>query len=325
MDAILTPPTRLAETLGTKLRRLAQGADRGNPAANLPWKTPPAYAQGVAYKPGNVVASSGNWYVAANTATSVGASGPNHANADPVFDGSSSTGALWSYVGPAQMAADDANAPSLSIAASPTLPNLYRPNIHPERFRVLGASPSAYLTTRWQFDVFQSKAGTVIQGLAASVEFMIDEGQFEIEQIAATNGLAILVDGRFLSADAIVSAASDQWIKVTIPGGRRARTGSRSAATGAAGISAACAFPPPAKCTPRRPKTSSAPPSSRIRSAPARAMVPGWRVARCTASSPISSASATPGRSPRAAPATSRRIRTGCPIPMASAWPRSPH
>jgi hypothetical protein len=50
---------------------------------------------------------------------------------------------------------------------------------------------------------------------------MIDEGQFEIEQIAATNGLAILVDGRFLSADAIVSAASDQWIKVTIPGGRR--------------------------------------------------------------------------------------------------------
>ncbi|MCX5514249.1 hypothetical protein C3941_24030 [Kaistia algarum] len=221
MDAILTPPTRLAETLGTKLRRLAQGADRGNPTANLPWKAPGAYVQGTAYKPGNVVASGGNWYVAANTSTSVGAAGPTHATADPVFDGSGSTGTLWSYCGPAQMATDDAAAPTLSIAASPTLPNLYRPNAHPDRFRVLGASPSAYLTSRWQFDVFQSKAGTTVQGLSTSVEFMIDEGQFEIEQIAATNGIAILVDGRFLSADAIVSAATDQWIKVTIPGGRR--------------------------------------------------------------------------------------------------------
>lgn len=209
------------ETLGAKLRRLAADADRGNPAVSPPWKVPPAYAQGVAKKPGNVISANGNWYVGSNTATTAGASGPSHVTADPVFDGGGSSGVVWSYYGPAQIAADDANAPSMSIASSPTLGNLYRPNAFADRFRVLGATPVAYVTSRWELDVFHSNAATVVQGLASGVEFMVDENAFEIEQIANTNGLTIIVDGRFLSLDAIVSAAADQWIKVTIPGGRR--------------------------------------------------------------------------------------------------------
>ncbi len=216
-------PVRLAETLGAKLRRLARDAERGNPTSNLPWKAPPAYAQGEAIKTGNVRASGGNWYEALSTATTAGASGPTHTVANPAFDGAGSTGVLWSWIGAARMAADDAAAPTVSVEAygSPSLGLLYQPVSHPSRFRMLGATPEVYSTTQWKPAVFQSKSGTTVYGASSGIEFMVFDSAFAIDHVAFAQGMTFIVDGRFVSLDHDGVPASSQWLKMALPGGMR--------------------------------------------------------------------------------------------------------
>lgn len=222
-DAIITPPVRLAETLGAKLRRLARDAERGNPTSNLPWKAPPAYAQGEVIKYGNVRSYGGNWYVANNDATTVGATGPTHTVAQPAFDGTSSTGVLWDYMGPARMAADDPLAPTVTteVYASPSLGLQIKPTVFPDLFQMLGASPVVANTDQWRPYVFDNKSGSPVYGYGGSIRFRMFGDAFAVDHIAASRGLTVIVDDRFVSLDQDGVPASSQWLKIVMPGGLR--------------------------------------------------------------------------------------------------------
>ncbi len=207
---LITASKSLPETFGAKLRRLATSAENNNPLLLPPWKTAPAYAQGEALKAGDVRASNGGWYVAATSTTTVGASGPTHLDGQAYFDGASSTGVLWLYIGPAPITADDAGAPSVSSSTSSptgTYPNVWYPALFPGLFKLQGCYSSVYSTNYWELRSFYRTAGTFTCKYA-SVSFMTDAPGFVVSVLGQDQTYRVMVDGRYVQPSCFRPATS---------------------------------------------------------------------------------------------------------------------
>jgi hypothetical protein len=214
-----------AETLGTKLRRLAAHARTTDPYS-LPALTPArAWAPTTAYLQGAVVSNGGNVYVCVIGGTSAASGGPTTTLAAIQADGTVS----WGYMGPTAAQTVDPRAPAYSSSASVPagLNNIYTPGTALGFFKVYGAS-GANASGSLVLNRFLQAAGGAQANGDARVSFWTDAPKFCLDVSGSTGGsnlVRLRIDGQFYSqANLDVSAAvSFHTFDFTTVGGRRPR------------------------------------------------------------------------------------------------------
>lgn len=205
-----------AETLGAKLRRLARQARGNNPSELPPLKLPTAWTTGEAITSGMVRSSDGKWYVAMGNGTT-GATAPTHITGQAVTDGSG--GIPWAFIDYAQISADDANAPTASLAGS--IPvygvNQFTPGQQPDVFQLRGCDPAAYATNFWRPTVFNSDASTKDIGNGAAVAFCVEAKEFFLTHSTSIKPYAVVIDGRYYELGSVIDAASARYWSFSFP------------------------------------------------------------------------------------------------------------
>jgi hypothetical protein len=213
------------EALKAKLRRLARAAKISNPLILAPWTIPSAWAISTVVYQGEVRSNGGSWYVcivAGTTASSGG--GPSvTTNGDRIADGT----AYWTYLGPAEITANDSRAPSLTITTTNPVGTLglkFAPVDYPGVYRAYGGTPVTRSGTGWQLNTF-NKAAATVQSNSAKVAFRCDGNQVAIQILANMGIVRFLIDGRYYNPTSYTPGASDTWFifDFTNNGGRRMR------------------------------------------------------------------------------------------------------
>ncbi len=215
------------ETIGSRMRKLARSAAISNAITNLPMMAPPAWVTATAKLVGNVVSNAGNWYVACNSATT-GANAPTAVDGDAHFDGASSTGVLWAWIGAARILSNDALAPTVTLTTSSqsaTYPNVYLPSANPGAYRIEGGYSVAYRTTFWQLYAFDQAASTPASR-CVTVSSVVDAPAFVVFLPANSGPLRVRIGDRYLSPEGFNPGAADSFLVVdfSAAGGRQERT-----------------------------------------------------------------------------------------------------
>ncbi len=215
-----------AISLREKLQRASQAAAVSNPVTAAPWLVPPAYSASTAYAVGQVVSNGGNWYMCgiAGTSPSSG-TGPTTTTSGQYIQDATS-GLYWTYLGGAQIAASDPQAPAVSLVTSnPFLAQSYLPLYFPNRFRIFGAYPTALRTNLWELKAFNYVSGAATC-CGAAVGFGTDSAKVAIQLPSNGAQYRVIVDGRYLTPSGYVIGGSDSWaiIDWTSSSGKRPRT-----------------------------------------------------------------------------------------------------
>lgn len=206
-----------------KLKRaMATALVGGNPVVNPPWLLPPDYANNMAVLLGQVISTATGWYVCgvAGTTAATGTGPSDTGDAQFVTDGT----AKFSYYGPATITENDSLGPAVSSVTSNPGGQIYRPLIYPGMYRVLGATPSQYLTNYWQLSSFDELGG-VPQERGATIAWQSDAVILYVFVPSNTQGIRVSVDGRYLQIGDYNFAGVDTWLKIDWSGttGRRMR------------------------------------------------------------------------------------------------------
>lgn len=209
--------------LGEKLRRLALRAQFNNPVDVPPLTLPPAYANSLAVRQGEVYSRNNNAYVVAVAGTTAATGGPSTTTSgDVIADGS----ANLSFFGSLPRSANDPDAPVLTSGANPNLGMNWQPVANPDVYRVLGATPTVYRTNFWDLRTFVPAAAAASASRGASVVFMTDAPKFSILILSNSNAQRVVIDGRSYSLQGMNPGGSDVWytFDYSTVGGRKFRT-----------------------------------------------------------------------------------------------------
>ncbi len=207
----------LDETLGQRLRRLADVAVNNNPLFNTPLERPPAWVNGTAYQQFSTVTNGGNQYVCSLAGTSAGSGGPSGTGVSPITDNT----ATWYYYGPANPATNDAFAPAVTNVTGGTtvsgLTNKYSVGNGLAGVFYFGGTGNAVTISPganaqyqfWQTSVVSGGNGPVgtESGQAGwSVTFYTDAPKFAIGTYAGVP--QIVVDGQFIQRGGFPESAA---------------------------------------------------------------------------------------------------------------------
>jgi hypothetical protein len=211
--------------VGERLRRCASRAAAGNPLSRDPWTAPAAWQASTAYIRGQVVSNSNNWYVCCTAGTSASSGGPTTVDSgNAITDGT----AAWTWLGGAEVTADDAKAPVLTTTTSNPagLTNFNYPGTYPGEFRAYGCTPAVVSTFNWALNVLTSKAATVDTGKGASVAFVTDDLKFAVAVGSGSANVRFIIDGRYYSVSGTPNNAATTWyvFDFTGKGVRKPRT-----------------------------------------------------------------------------------------------------
>ncbi|MCX5512289.1 hypothetical protein C3941_09480 [Kaistia algarum] len=223
-DPIILPPTRLAETLGAKMRRLARAAEISNPLIRNPWLVPPAWAQSTVQLVSDTCVANGNWYVCATPGTTAASgTGPSHVNGQAVQDGT----AYWTYLGAAPITVNEPGAPTLTASTvAPTSPNNVQifPVGHAALFRYYGGQGEVVSANYHYPYVGDNKAGSRQYGNSVRVGFETDSPVLTFMVPAGSPAPRILIDGRYLTIGALRRASTLTYYTLAFPGLRTWRS-----------------------------------------------------------------------------------------------------
>jgi hypothetical protein len=211
-----------AESLGTKLRRLARIAERNNPIERPPMVRPAPWAPSTAYTQGTVVSNGGFWYVCVTSGTSAATGGPaTTATGDATADGT----AAWTLLGAPELTADDPLAPTYSFVSSNPGTQTWNPALFPGNFRCYGGYPVSGAGNSWVPRVFADGPSTFATGHGVGFGFMSDAPVCSVVYGSTTPGLGVVIDGRFYTTGANPVVSGTQWLKFdwSAAGGRRER------------------------------------------------------------------------------------------------------
>lgn len=191
------------ETLGAKLRRLANAAQGTDPYSRPAMANPPAWAASTAYTLGQmVVTTAGNIYVCVTPGTSTTVA-PSSVKAGPTTDGTVG----WMLYGPLLTGPTDPRTPTYSFTT--TNPsgqsNSYLPGTAPQFFKFRGGYATANGTTV-NLNRFNHASGS-IAGSDCLVLFYTDAPKVTI-LAAATSMFRVRIDGQYYSQANIQYAAS---------------------------------------------------------------------------------------------------------------------
>jgi hypothetical protein len=210
MAVVVGARTTPVETLGAKLRRLARSAEGRNAIERPPMVRPPAWAASTAYTAGQAVQNGGRWYVCIAAGTSAASGGPATTDGSNAGDGT----VTWTCLGPAEVAADDPQAPAYSLAtANPigNLPQKWAPGTSAAQFRVLGGTPSVVNTDGIEAVVFQNSPATSAKGRGASISWVTDAQKLAIMTYSNGPGSVFLIDGQYYSLSASKVTSGTHW------------------------------------------------------------------------------------------------------------------
>ena len=211
-----------------KFRRAASSARVSNPADRLPLKASPAWAQSTDYAVGNVVRAGGYQWVCQTAGTSsASGSGPTLAS-NPTSGLLQDGTAYWCLLPGRFLTADDALAPTVipPTTVDPTsgMQGWY-PHLRASLCKIYGgyadpATPS-YLRVLGQKN---SAAGSPFYS-GARISLVTNAPLIYFNMVSGTSALRVLVDGQYVSDDAIITGASSKWFGLDFSsvGGSRTR------------------------------------------------------------------------------------------------------
>jgi hypothetical protein len=263
--------------LGERLRRAARAAQASNPVDNLPWTIAPAWTASTAYLQGAVVSASVTassithtaYYVQLGTAGTSGSTAPTWR-----LDGItvSDNGLLWMYVGDRPMAANDANAPTITLTTEPN--NYTNPitgntsgqyivyagsNYFSRAFTLAGAT-NVNTGPGWgsTFVGYNSASGVAGTAKGIDISFQVDDIAFSIGTQTGWQRMGIIIDGRFVAPQWLQQATTGNTNWVTFTFAAR-RTHTVEIVTGSAGFTfLGVALPGPSTVRALPPKTVTA-------------------------------------------------------------------
>jgi len=212
--------------LGNALRTAANSA-ANNPLVQAPWTIAPSHQTSTDYPLGSVVSAVfggiTRYYIQlAGSSPVSGATAPTwRDDAVSIADGTCN----WIWCGDQPMAASDSNAPTITNAVG-TIPfsgalNWY-PATYPELYTLQGCDPITYVGLYWTFKTFEDSASTS-SSLGGVVSAFVDDTKFAIAATSNTASFGVVIDGRFVGPQTVLSQSSLLFWQIYDFGKRKVR------------------------------------------------------------------------------------------------------
>jgi len=176
---------------------------------NIPLLVPASFVGSTAYTVGQVVESSGNWYVCTQSGTA-SSTAPSNTNGSNVTNGT----CKFQYIGAELAASNDPDAPSVSYTTSTPsgLDTFYDFLTNQDKFTTEGAVSVEHLGTETYANLITIDNGNDDVGYGVAYKFSTDASKIGIKTAASTAGFRVLVNNRRLTSGMIGAAGgSDQW------------------------------------------------------------------------------------------------------------------